>query len=636
MPRWSSFDAAADRTLVYGLKEGDKASLAALYDDYAERLYDYCLTMSGEYRIAADIVHDTFIDAARRAPRMRDQLRLRSWLYGAARRRCLQRGRTRGLSWEQDPAAIDRVGEEVLGPFTAEWRELLEGALARLDFADQETLLLVVRHGLRPAELSAALSLSSRRAAARTVRAQRRLKAAVDAELLSLAARCADGREPVRALKAADAERELAGHTEALDEGARRSEVVLQASAQNGGASGGPGSGGPGSGGPGSGGSSSGGSGAAAAGASADEDAPAPGKRPPPRRVPPPEVAVRPPTRRPARLTLRMPATVRKDRSRPGSTSRRGRRSEAETEVSLADRLFSPTAAPAQPDDVRLERHLATCRDCRQRRQVPAAALLVMPPAPVLPAALRHRVIHTATDPELAGYRTDIAARGGNLTPGGMPSQPDIPSPYTRRWLFAGGGMAGAVVTAVLATLFMGGDLPSSMLTWPPLHTHPQPSITDHQGKRGSGGQSQNPQAGAPGNDGRPGGGGAGAAPPRPQLDEHNPPNPVPSPSSKPPSQPEPPGVMAVDTAKVELYGTKTARIHVSAQRGPVFWSSQSGSKQLTVVPAQGSLAKGGSTEVTITLQTALINLPGQSTLTFINAQGQRQDVTVTWGISLG
>ncbi|MCQ0017440.1 RNA polymerase sigma factor [Actinomadura madurae] len=59
---------SADRTLVKGLSDGDEAALAALYDEYGERLYDYALSMSGDGKTAADIVHDTFIDACRRAP----------------------------------------------------------------------------------------------------------------------------------------------------------------------------------------------------------------------------------------------------------------------------------------------------------------------------------------------------------------------------------------------------------------------------------------------------------------------------------------------------------------------------------------------------------------------------------------
>lgn len=68
MPRLSPTVHTADRTLVKGLHDGDEAALAALYDEYGERIYDYALSMSGDEKVAADIVHDTFIDAGRRAP----------------------------------------------------------------------------------------------------------------------------------------------------------------------------------------------------------------------------------------------------------------------------------------------------------------------------------------------------------------------------------------------------------------------------------------------------------------------------------------------------------------------------------------------------------------------------------------
>src|SRR5690606_41455199 len=99
MPRMSPSVPAADRTLVKGLNAGDEAAFAALYDQYGERLYDYALSMTGETKVAADIVHDTFIDACRRAPRLRDHLLLGSWLYAAARRRCIRRRRGQVLDW---------------------------------------------------------------------------------------------------------------------------------------------------------------------------------------------------------------------------------------------------------------------------------------------------------------------------------------------------------------------------------------------------------------------------------------------------------------------------------------------------------------------------------------------------------
>ncbi|MEW2359201.1 sigma-70 family RNA polymerase sigma factor, partial [Spirillospora sp. NPDC029432] len=180
--------------------------MALLYEAYAERLYDYTLSMTGEYRSAADIVHDTFIDACRRAPRMRDHARLRSWLYGAARRRCVQRGRARGLFWEHDaefgdggavpsradgPAARRDAGVGL--PPSGELRGLLESSLGRLEPGEQEALLLAVRHGLLPAEIGTVLGVSARRAAGRVARARTRLDAAYEIELALATEHCAAG-----------------------------------------------------------------------------------------------------------------------------------------------------------------------------------------------------------------------------------------------------------------------------------------------------------------------------------------------------------------------------------------------------------------------------------------------------------
>ncbi|NEA23374.1 RNA polymerase sigma factor, partial [Actinomadura bangladeshensis] len=178
MPRLSTSAHSADRDLVKGLNEGDEAALAALYDEYAERLYDYASSMTGDEKVAADIVHDTFIDASRRAPRLRDHLHLGSWLYGAARRRCVRRGRAKVLFWDRDgefsdAPFVDRADDDDLGlewPPPDELHGLLRACLSRLEPVDQEVMVLAFRHGLRPARLGAALGLSPRRAAMRVRR----------------------------------------------------------------------------------------------------------------------------------------------------------------------------------------------------------------------------------------------------------------------------------------------------------------------------------------------------------------------------------------------------------------------------------------------------------------------------------
>ncbi|WP_018654376.1 RNA polymerase sigma factor [Actinomadura flavalba] len=447
MARWSPFDVVADRRLVHGLHEGDEHALSDLWDAYAERLFDYVTSLVGEGRVAADITHDTFIDACRRAPRMRGAGRLGAWLYGAARRRCLQRDRTRDPAFGGDDAA----------PLCA--------ALAAVDPYDREIVLLTGRHGLRPADVATVTGLGVRRVKVRGERAARRFADAVAAE-------------------------------------------------------------------------------------------------------------------------------------RSGEPS-------GEDGKGLA----------------------------------PLAAI----PAPVVPAALRHRFMHTATDPELAGHRADIAARGGALSPDGMPNQPDVPSPYTRRWLFAGGGMAGALVSAVVAALIMGPGLGDPTTYWPPGQPKPRPSTGDSPGglaggtPRAPGGGSQQP---------------GGHPPMSPQIDATKPPGVAPTapsvpspgrpgetgspqPSERPWTSPPPPGTLVVQPAKVELFGKKTAQIRISADGGPVRWQGSASSDQVTLSPASGTLGAGDVGDLTVNLATGLLNLPGKATVTLRDERGFARQVQIVWGISL-
>lgn len=580
MPRLSPSEDVADRKLVQGLNEGDEAALGTLYDEYGERLYDYALSMTGDEKTAADIVHDTFIDACRRAPRMRDHLHLSSWLYGSARRRCIRRGRPRHLYWDRDAEFSDTpfleradAGDVSGWPPSAELHRLLRAALDALDPVDQEAVLMAFRHDLRPARLGAALGMSGRRAAARVREGGAAMEAALAAEAVRAARSCADSSAPV---PEPDGE-------EPVEETRSAAIAVLAA------------------------------------------------RTPPAKRPPGPET----PEGEDHRDAVDGPETA-------DGASGAAREGAGHGPLSAALwRTFHRRGEAGADDavDPAVAEHVEGCPACLARGRVRAAPLLRRAPAPVLPAALRHRVMHTATDPELAGYRADIAARGGPLTPEGLPSQPDVPSPFTRRWLFTGGGMAGALIAAVVAALLMGPGIGGGTLSWPPFLN--QPTIKHDGGHGGGSKEHGGHRSGAPGGPGGPSGlpGGPSGAPVQPQTDEKSPSPPVtsapPTPAPTTPKPPARPGVLVVNPGTVEMYGTKTAQVSLSARNGPVTWTAMTSNGELVLSQMQGGVAKGGTAHVTVTLRTALIGLPGQGTLTFTDSEGAAHQVTVKWGASL-
>jgi DNA-directed RNA polymerase specialized sigma24 family protein len=521
MAKWPRYDPAADRRLARAISEGGEESLAALYDAYAERLRDYCGSLIRDQRTATDIVHDTLIDAHRRVRRMRDRTRLRAWLYAGVRRRCLQRLRHPVLRW-------DWGGE----PADAADGRLLETAFDRLDFLDQEALLLTLRHDLTGDDLGALLGVPARRASARVVRALARAEQELAAARQRMVRRCAAGELP-----------------EAHDPEARAADA------------GGPDAGNPDTG---------------------NQDARA--------------------------------------GDPPGSTG----------STDAADRATEPiatAAAAAQPATSRHESeralagHVARCAGCRRRAELSLPALLTLLPVPALPSSLRHRVIHTGTDPELAGYRADIAARGGALNADGLPRQPDIPSSFARRWLFTTGGIAGAAVTAVVAAFLIGPGTPIPGLIWPSYRPSPPPVTPTASDRWPAGREAPEPPAAAGGGGGGPGGAAAPATRP---------------PAVRSPT-PAPTGGLTIQPNTIDFGQRDTmAKLTLSAPRAaPLGWRATASSDRITLSPHSGTLSADGSAVVTVTFERALIELPGKGSITVVDSAGGRHDIAVVWNASL-
>src|SRR2546423_9295014 len=80
-----------DSEVAAGMVAGDPDGLAEAYDRYAAPLYTYCRSLLREPADAADAVQDTFVIAASKLAGLRDQNRLRPWLYAVARNECHRR-----------------------------------------------------------------------------------------------------------------------------------------------------------------------------------------------------------------------------------------------------------------------------------------------------------------------------------------------------------------------------------------------------------------------------------------------------------------------------------------------------------------------------------------------------------------
>jgi RNA polymerase sigma factor (sigma-70 family) len=172
---------------------GDPDGLAEAYDRYAAPLYTYCRSLLREPADAADAVQDTFVIAASKLAGLRDQSRLRPWLYAVARNECHRRLRDKASAatsaLDQVPEMSDESADVAEGAERAELRALLRSAVRGLGASEQDLIQLQLRQELDVAEIAAMLGVSRNHAHALLSRARAQLEVCMGALLVARSGR---------------------------------------------------------------------------------------------------------------------------------------------------------------------------------------------------------------------------------------------------------------------------------------------------------------------------------------------------------------------------------------------------------------------------------------------------------------
>jgi RNA polymerase sigma factor (sigma-70 family) len=182
-----------DSEVVAAIVAGDPEGLAEAYDRYASPLYTYCRSLLREPADAADAVQDTFVIAASRLAGLRDQNRLRPWLYAVARNECLRRLRARAAQVAtpvDDMPDVSDTSADVTGEVEREdLRALLRSAIRGLNTGDQDLIELQLQQGLDIAEVAAVLGVPRNHAHALLSRARDQLEISLGALLVARSGR---------------------------------------------------------------------------------------------------------------------------------------------------------------------------------------------------------------------------------------------------------------------------------------------------------------------------------------------------------------------------------------------------------------------------------------------------------------
>ncbi|HET7736730.1 MAG TPA: RNA polymerase sigma factor [Nocardioidaceae bacterium] len=192
-----------DAQIVALMAAGDRAGLAAAYDAYADRLYDYArsLLRSADPDAAADVTQDTFLIAYAKVGDLRDPERLRPWLYAITRNECLRVLRQTRRTEALEPADLETATDAALeggtpdmstNIVTADLQELVHAAADGLSPKDREVFDLGMRHDLSASEVAAALGVSANSAHALLSRVRAQFERALGAFVVARNSACTD------------------------------------------------------------------------------------------------------------------------------------------------------------------------------------------------------------------------------------------------------------------------------------------------------------------------------------------------------------------------------------------------------------------------------------------------------------
>lgn len=150
---------SSDAELIQELATGELAALGELYERHQAPLRGFVARVTGDAVDVDDLVHATFLAAAKSAGRYDGRASCRPWLLGIAvqllRRR--RRDTSRLLAVLDTLKSILRKTTDSDASFQT--RPDIERALARLSEAKRETVLLAEVEGLSCAEIAQVLNI---------------------------------------------------------------------------------------------------------------------------------------------------------------------------------------------------------------------------------------------------------------------------------------------------------------------------------------------------------------------------------------------------------------------------------------------------------------------------------------------
>ena len=175
-----------DVDLIQRVLSGDENAFTALVEKHRKWIHSLAWREIGDFHAAQEITQDTFIQAHKSLPSLRDPKRFSGWLHVIAKRQCIEWLRRKPMMMQSldamPEAELERLSylryldEEQAQASRDGLREVVERLLQKLPVGERSVMVLHYYKGLTCEEVSALLDVSLNTVKSRLYRARKRLE----------------------------------------------------------------------------------------------------------------------------------------------------------------------------------------------------------------------------------------------------------------------------------------------------------------------------------------------------------------------------------------------------------------------------------------------------------------------------
>jgi len=175
---------ANDRTLIRGLRRGDRSALEAVYREHKDRLLTLAAGLLGDRSAAEDCLQDVFLKLARDSVSLAVRTNLTSYLSSCVLNRARDELRRAGRQVPGGAELLEERGDPAANPGNRveemEEASRIRWALARLPREQREAVVLHLQDGMAFRRIGRLQSVSGNTAASRYRYGLRKLQQLLD------------------------------------------------------------------------------------------------------------------------------------------------------------------------------------------------------------------------------------------------------------------------------------------------------------------------------------------------------------------------------------------------------------------------------------------------------------------------